>query len=328
MAEQGVAFGLHIGAALVQRPELIVVLQVVAVLGEVVGPGNPVQGACFILPNQLKFLGKLVRFAGLQVVDHHLGGAVELQVAEVLHVSIGRDGLEGEPVIEVPAPTCGYAEQVLLRIQVVQGVAVEGVALGAGRAGDIGCSTSAVGVAGGDAQPGRMGVEAVRHGGLPRPGHVRRQRKLGGVALPEQLGSGADAVLITAFIPGENLFAHAVALFALHAGPHRRTLAEGQFPRRQDVEAAIVADGQLHFAAVLHARLAADHVHRAADGVLAEQSALRPAQDLHPFKIEQVQGGPLVAPDIHPVDVQAHSGVGGDHVVGLADAAQKHGPRF
>src|SRR3546814_7891775 len=78
---------------------------------------------------------------------------------------------------------------------------------------------------------------------------------------------------------------------------------------RDHAEAVVIAVGALEKEALLIGRLAADELDEAADRILAEQCALRPAQHLDAFKIERIEIGRTAASGIDAVDEDDHRGV-------------------
>ncbi len=66
-------------------------------------------------------------------------------------------------------------------------------------------------------------------------------------------------------------------------------------------------------------------VHRAADRVLAEQCALRPAQHLHAVDIDSVHHAADRAGIIDVVDIETDARIAEDREIILADAADEHG---
>jgi len=89
------------------------------------------------------------------------------------------------------------------------------------------------------------------------------------------------------------------------------------------VEAAVVADRDLDRSATFLVRRPAHQLDRAAGGVLAVQRALRAAQHLDPFDVEQGEQGAVDARVVHVVDVHADARVEGLQRIRLADAADE-----
>jgi hypothetical protein len=74
-------------------------------------------------------------------------------------------------------------------------------------------------------------------------------------------------------------------------------------------------------------RLFRDDAHRAAERVLAEQSALRTTQHLHALDVEQVEDRSLRTAVVNVVDVNGHAGFERQDVVAETDAADERRER-
>ncbi len=93
--------------------------------------------------------------------------------------------------------------------------------------------------------------------------------------------------------------------------------------RGAGVQAVQAAVGAFDVAAVIAVRLQRIELDGAADGVLAGQGALRPALDLDPVQVEQVQQRPRHGGEVDVVDIDADARLQGQVEVGLADAADE-----
>ncbi len=93
--------------------------------------------------------------------------------------------------------------------------------------------------------------------------------------------------------------------------------------RAAQVDAVVAAEFHLDVARVVALGLARDEPDRAADRVLAEQRALRTAQDLDALEVEQIQDRALRTAVIDVVDVDRHARLERQRVVAEADAADE-----
>jgi hypothetical protein len=107
-----------------------------------------------------------------------------------------------------------------------------------------------------------------------------------------------------------------------HAGDaHEHVVGHREVVAGLQIQAVRRAVGGLDAAGVVALRLLRDQADRAAEAVLAEQRALRPAQHLDAFEIEQVDGRAGERAVVDVVDVDADAGIRGVDVVGGHHAA-------
>ena len=92
-----------------------------------------------------------------------------------------------------------------------------------------------------------------------------------------------------------------------------------------EIAAIEAAGGRLRRELPLRARRVRHDVDRAADGVTAEERALRALQDLDAIHVEQVLVRADGAREIHAVEIHADAGVEVEREVVLADAADRGG---
>ena len=86
----------------------------------------------------------------------------------------------------------------------------------------------------------------------------------------------------------------------------------------------VLAHAHSHGAAGTFARCIGREQHRPADGVAAEQRALRSAQDLYVRNIAEVHGAADRASHVHLVDVDTDAGIDRGRRIGLTDAANEN----
>ena len=100
---------------------------------------------------------------------------------------------------------------------------------------------------------------------------------------------------------------------------------QGEVGRAARLEAVIVARRYAERAAAVAIRFLRYQAYGAADGVLAEQRALRAAQHLDPFEVEQVEHGALRPADVDVVDIDGDAGLERQNVVAETHAANERG---
>jgi hypothetical protein len=102
-------------------------------------------------------------------------------------------------------------------------------------------------------------------------------------------------------------------------------LSDRKISRHGNVAAVEAAGGQLRDEALLGSGRVRDDADRAADGVAAEQRALRTLQDLDAVDVQQALVRADGARQVHAVDVHADAGIEIEREVVLADAADRRG---
>ena len=135
-------------------------------------------------------------------------------------------------VADAPKRSCAVFE-------VVQGIAVEGIGLGADRAWRIAVAVPLV--AGRDPEPVGVCIEAVGHGGLQSAACVHCQGEVGCLTVPIELRASAHAVLVPGLGACEDLLSNAVALFAQDADQDCGPIAERHLARHRTVQAPVLA---------------------------------------------------------------------------------------
>ena len=142
---------------------------------------------------------------------------------------------------------------------------------------------------------------------------------------PAQDRAPGERVAIVIFAVGQRIGDGAVAL-VIDPGDAERELALDQRGRdiavRQHLIVTAIGE-RPHGVDLVGARLAADHVDRAADRVLAVKRSLRPAQHLDMIDVVEVEQRTLDAAHIDAVDIDADRRVESLQRVGLADAADE-----
>nr|GEU28526.1 hypothetical protein [Tanacetum cinerariifolium] len=134
------------------------------------------------------------------------------------------------------------------------------------------------------------------------------------VAVGRDVDAGARALAVVAidFTAAGMDVVHVAVVVGVQRGERGAHHARCDGARHAGAHALLVAlvPARIHVAAGLLAGLAAHHVDHARRGVLAEQRALRPAQDFDAVDVEQVQRGLAGARIHHAID---HGGHGGFH---------------
>jgi hypothetical protein len=133
----------------------------------------------------------------------------------------------------------------------------------------------------------------------------------------------AIAVIVVQPLAGGDVLHKAVVILPEAAHLDRDVLMERQIQRSQRQLAIEPAVADLRVAAEVLARLAQDHVDRAAGGVAAEQCALRPAQHFDPLDVEQRQVVGVLPGQIDVVDIGPDRRIEGCDRFGIAEAAQE-----
>ncbi len=105
-------------------------------------------------------------------------------------------------------------------------------------------------------------------------------------------------------------------------GEHARH--DRKIKRGVQVQPIEAAEGKLRFATKLPGRPFRDHLQGSADGVLAEQRPLWPAEDLDPIDVEQFEHRARGSGQVDAVDVDADTRILRDDEIRLTDAADEH----
>ena len=152
--------------------------------------------------------------------------------------------------------------------------------------------------------------------------HLEIQREVL-ARLPEHADSPAGQ--LHAFVAGVRAFdvVVAVALLAVGREAHREGVADRQVDRALRAETVVVGDRALEVAGVtaIDDRVVRCDEHRAARGVLADEGALRAAQDFHARDVVVRLGRVVARKGRHAVAIGDHARGRLRVVLGLADAA-------
>jgi len=133
----------------------------------------------------------------------------------------------------------------------------------------------------------------------------------------EQLATDAEIVEVVEVAPFADAVDRAVALGARERQPRGQVVRNRAGRRRLGLDEAVIAIAEFELRLRHDGRLACGDVDGAGRGVLAEQRALRPAQDLDPFEVEEVHGGRARPGEEDAIDVKADAGV--ETVIGKAE---------
>ncbi len=145
--------------------------------------------------------------------------------------------------------------------------------------------------------------------------------------LPLERNASAEAVLVALAAAVEQTLLVAVAGFIGSNRAHCEIVAQRHVDHALEIGAVEPAGRRFELQVKFVLRLDGIDDDRAADGVLAEQRALRPAQDLHISDVGHVEQRTDRAGDIDAIDIDAHAGIHGNVEVGLTDAADERGDR-
>ncbi len=264
------------------------------------------------LEEQLEFLRRLVVLVATGDVERRGRPAVEIDQRLGLTLTVGRDRLERQHVVDFP----GRRQRRTARLDVVVAAHAPGRVVHVGghdirsrEARPRGFAMTVLGV--------RVVVDVVT-------GEPEAERVAG---VP--LGAHAKGVhiLVVVLLPGEQVLAVAVA--AVHGGARAdcEGLADRRRARGDQVGLVVRAEVGAHVEPRLLAERLRDVLDRAADGVAPVERALRPAQHLETLDVVDVEHRALRPRDVDVVHVQAHSGLEAPQRVLLPDAADERDER-